>query len=602
MRKQRRKMRKFYFLALMVFAASAGFSQIDFTAIDTNYNPRTVIIPGNPAGFQILFTGGVDVVKNHNDEYSLAKEWHDFLGYVEKDGKTYLICNHERIIGSDVLGDGGGMTVWEIKQNTDGTWDRVGDFKNVDFSAVGGTLANCGGMQAPNGRIWTAEEWMQRSNAGIYGDDCDPGISDTSDYTITSDITLANGATVKKYQNFNWMVEVDPIGAKAIRKQYNMGRFGHEGGAMTKDLKTVYLTDDSSPGGFYKFEADNANDFNTGQLYAYKQEAGKYTGSWIALPMDNIDSLVNVQSIAARMGATMFMRGEWIEVSKNGKVYWTETGRDDAGARLSRYPGQTSQHHIDRGFTDDTYNDFYGRVMEFDPADNSMKVFLEAGEGATANDGLHLSNPDGLTFLNIAGKEFMVIQEDLNGTSEGRNPDHALGVVCEMFLLDMGISSPDVDNLKRIAVGTMGAEVTGARASADGGTLFFNVQHPYRSMSTSIDESVKLRKSYENTAMGIGYKVYPYNHSMTVAITNLDKFVWTSFQEPVFEEEGFSIYPNPATRFLHLPVASDVSVYDMDGQLVKQVKNTKQVDIADLPAGAYMIQNAAGASAKFIVE
>lgn len=585
----------------LLLGATSGFSQIDFAAIDTNYNPRTVIVPGNPAGFQILFTGGVDIVKNHNDEYSLAKEWHDFLGYVEKGGKTYLICNHERIIGSDVLGDGGGMTVWEVKQRTDGTWERVGEFKNVDFSAVGGTLANCGGMQSPNGRIWTAEEWMQSSNAGIYGNPCDPGIGDTTDYTITSDIALADGAVVKKYQNFNWMVEVDPAGAKAIRKQYNMGRFGHEGGAISADLKTVYLTDDSSPGGFYKFEGAAANDYTDGQLYAYKQDAGKYTGTWIKLPMDHIDSLVNVQSIAARMGATMFMRGEWIEVSKNGKVYWTETGRDDAGARLDRFPGQTSQHHIDRGYTDDTYNDFYGRVMQFDPADNSMTVFLEAGDGITKNDGLHLSNPDGLTFLTVSGKEFMVIQEDLNGISEGRNPDHALGVVCEMFLLDMSLSNPNVDDLKRIAVGTMGAEVTGARASSDGGTLFFNVQHPYRSMMGTTEAS-RLRKSYENTAFGIGYKVYPYNHSMTVAITGLDKFVWTSFQEPEFEEHGFSIFPNPATRFLHINEASDISIYDMDGQLVKQVKNTRQVDIADLPTGTYVIQNAAGANAKFVVE
>jgi secreted PhoX family phosphatase len=593
-------MRNIFTISLLLLAFSSN-AQVNFEPIDSNYGPKTVIVPGNPASFQILFTGGVDVVRNHKDEFALAKEWHDFLGFVEKGGKTYLICNHEMNVGNPVLGDGGGMTVWQVKKEANGSWSRVGEFRNVDFSEVGGTMANCGGIQAPNGRIWTAEEWMQYSNPGIYGDPCNPGTRDTNDFTIDSDIDLADGATIDKYENYNWMVEIDVENAKAIRKQYNMGRFGHEGGVITPDMKTVYLTDDTSPGCFYKFEASTANDFTEGQLYVYKQDAGKYTGAWAALPM-HMDSMLNVQDIAVRLGGTLFMRGEWIDMAKNGKIYWTETGRDDAGKTFAKYKGNVAQHHLDRGYVDNTYTDYFGRVIVFDPADNSMKVFLEGGDGATANDGLHLSNPDGLTFLNVGGKEYLVIQEDLNGISEGRVPSHALGAVCEVFLLNMTQANPNVDHLKRLAIGTLGAEVTGARASSDGTTLFLNIQHPFSGMNTSKPSAARLKKSYENTAFGIGLDVYPYNHSMTLAINNLDDFVWTSFQEPGFSGHAFEVYPNPATRFLKLSRVTNANVYDVEGTLVMQVMNTNQIDIADLPAGTYLIKASEGETVKFVIE
>src|SRR5690606_32618345 len=88
----------------------------------------------------------------------------------------------------------------------------------------------------------------------------------------------------QKYENFNWMVEIDPKQAKAIRKQYNWGRAGWEGGAISSDLKYVYLGNDEAPAAWFRFEADTPNDFSKGQMSFYKHDA--QGSKWIPIPSD----------------------------------------------------------------------------------------------------------------------------------------------------------------------------------------------------------------------------------------------------------------------------------------------------------------------------
>jgi len=113
---------------------------------------------------------------------------------------------------STVFGDGGGMTVFEVKRQND-EWGVVGPYRNVDFSTVGNTFNNCGGAQTPFGRVLTAEEFAPGSNTELYNGG--RRVRDTSDVTITID---GQQKTLKRYQNMGWMVEVDPI--NATRKIY----------------------------------------------------------------------------------------------------------------------------------------------------------------------------------------------------------------------------------------------------------------------------------------------------------------------------------------------------------------------------------------------
>jgi len=618
-------MKKLYTSALAVlgFAAAANCQsfpiEIDVTGWDTNdWRPSTVVVGQSPIQSQVLFVGGVDMVSsvdyNGNQVMTAAKQWHDFIGFTPDENSSdlgWISVNHEMIQSNDDIGDGGGMTVFKIKRDagndtimivdqtlTDG---RSGKFFNVDFiNTVGETGMNCGGITSSyDGRIWTAEEWFRSSTSSIYrsGD----GVRDTADWTISSDITgNFDGATVRKYENFNYMVEIDPKEAVAIRKQYNWGRQGFEGGVVMPDNKTAYLGVDATPAAWLKFVADNAGDFTSGKLYYYKHNAAN---KWIEIDNSNINNMLNMNDITFPGGATMYNRIEWVALSDNGKVYFTETGRDNPGSRWrgeKEDGGVHSPHHIARATAQGTspdssdYVDYYGRVMEFDPATDEMRVFLAGGpefHGAAdvpmdVYPEKHLSNPDGLSFFRTDAfgtpMEFMIVNEDLNGTSYGRVPMDVGNRTCELFLLDMTINNPTVNDLIRIAVVPVGAEVTGA-IGIDDNTILFNSQHPS------------------------GDNPFPYNNSLTVATTGWKDAVQGGLLFPTSVEEvenadEFKVYPNPATREIRFNTTTDVAIYNATGERVKVARNVNYVMIDDLSAGVYFLQNAEGETTKLVIE
>lgn len=104
------------------------------------------------------------------------------------------------------------------------------------------------------------------------------------------------------------------------------------------DNKTVYLFEDGTPGLLIKFVANVAGDFTSGQLYAHKADA---QNKWIPIEND-LDTLINLRTIAFKRGATMYTRLEWGAVNKsNGKIYITETGNDNPGTAFKTGIGAT---------------------------------------------------------------------------------------------------------------------------------------------------------------------------------------------------------------------------------------------------------------------
>jgi len=135
-----------------------------FVEIDTNFHTKKLIIPSNLTS-TILFTGNVDQVVTHDGRTAPAKKHHDMTAYMPIDGSSehgWLYIGHETNYGDDVLGDGGGATMFEVKLEN-GEWKVVSDFNNVDFSSVRGTGRNCGGSVAPNGMIYTCEETVPQN-------------------------------------------------------------------------------------------------------------------------------------------------------------------------------------------------------------------------------------------------------------------------------------------------------------------------------------------------------------------------------------------------------------------------------------------------------
>jgi secreted PhoX family phosphatase len=190
---------------------------------------------------------------------------------------------------------------------------------------------------------------------------------------------------------------------------------------------------------------------------------------------------------------------------------------------------------------------------------------------------VHLSNPDGLNVVTINSKDYLLINEDLNGNSKGRTPAGISNRTCELYLLDLSIVNPGLNDLVRIAVVPVGAEVTGALGTPDGKTIMFNVQHPS------------------------GNNPFPFNNSLTVAITGWDKAT-IGLPDDVFTGETFSMYPNPATRTLYFSDRTDIAIYDMNGKRIKVYRNVEEIDISSLSTGVYFVQNAAGSTQKLLVQ
>lgn len=608
-------MKKFMNLCLGLSIASSSFAQIQFNPeITPDFSSQEVVMPASPLKTQVIFIGGYDMVEatatyGQPAQSVVSKSWNDFIGFTPDNSGQHLgwvSINHERIVADDHLGDGGGMTTFLIDR--DSTTDslivvnqtlqdgRSGKFFNVDFvNFTGETGMNCGGISSTvDGRIWTAEEWFR-------GDNEDIADRDTSDFTIgtgtangqaaTAGFPGYNGSTISKYQNYNYMTEIDPKQAVAVRKQYNWGRQPFEGGVVMPDNQTVYLTADATPAFFTKFVATTPGDFTQGKTYVYKHDDAN---KWIEIDNSDLNKMLNFADEAVNVRATMFNRLEWIAMDPNsGKVYITETGRDNPASRWAdesaagavHAPHTLNRAMFEQGTHPDSsdYWDYYGRILELDPTTDEIKVFLEGGPHYVNSPDPnnypynHLSNPDGLNFLNVNGRSYMLICEDLNGSSHGRVPSGFSNRTCELYIYDMADNTPTVSDLVRVAIAAQGAEITGAIGTPDGKTVLVNSQHPSSS------------------------NPFPYNYSLTLAITGWDATI-TNLQEIAAAQNQFDFYPNPVAQTLYFKKMGDFAIYDALGRRLKVYRNVNQIDVSNLNAGTYFIQNGEGVTKKLTIQ
>ncbi len=438
---------------------------INFQPVDNTHDHYALKVPDN-AQVDILFTAELDSVTRADGKSFPAKDKQDYLAYIPIDGSSengYLFVNHEDKLANPNLGDAGGMSWFEVKKEN-GKWITVDrKFNHIDFEPLGGTWHNCGGAVTPHGTILTAEEYPQPTNARLYNNG--RYVTDTSDFK-----------GMKRHEVTGWMVEVDIATKKPLRKLLHMGRYSHEDAHCMPDGKTVYLTDDYSPAVFFKFVADNAGDYTTGQLYAFQEQVGQ-SGNWLALPMDTA-SMINAREEAVKLGATLFIRHEWVEMA-SGKIYITETGRGDidwsAAIAMGGQPASYFTGDMDKG--DGKYSDPYGRVLEFDPTTDMMRVYVDGGEFPNEQDAF-LSAPDGLSKAILDGKEYLVVCEDGGIGNVHTTADGTQEMYNEVYLLEAGLASPTLADMIRLTVGPRGCEQTGPIFTPDYKTLFLSVQSP----------------------------------------------------------------------------------------------------------------------------
>lgn len=601
-------------LTVLTKAANGQSALALFTPLDTNYR-ATVVLSAPSLTQSILFREGVDWVKQvRADGYkavATAPPNHDYMYYIA-DARTpnhrgRLIINHENISTNVVrppLGEGGGMSIVDVER-VGNQWRIVQDAVrkdtsiSVDFTPVGWTMINCGGGNLSNGNFLTGEEIFSNLETKVqlsnYMDTLQHqyGYDGKGYYTIPSSVPDFGGKKIAMQHNFGWMVEVNPNTSKAVRKLYHAGRFSHEGGTLMSDGKTIIVTNDFAPAVLFKFVADRANDFSSGSLYCFKQDRNAYSGKWILIER-NLDSLIRAPQVAMRKGATLFMRLEWSTLDPTTKrVYLSETGADAAFSQATQqfFDGGASipWHWINDAFDstkvvtvagEQRVDMPYGNVLVLEGADTdhpSVRPYLKGGFDVKRR--FCFTSPDGMNYVNMGGVPYLIVQEDAIGQDRGRvHPLYMQNAypyyLPKTFLLDLRKANPTPDDLLLLAIGSPGAEFTGACSTPDGSTIFLVNQHP---LST-------------NPA--------PFNTAAVVALTGFNIGVNEVTTE--FQEKEFICYPNPTlqTVFFNHPI--DGNLIDTKGQVIEQLHQATQVSLFALPSGVYYLQSKPNETVKII--
>jgi secreted PhoX family phosphatase len=339
---------------------------------------------------------------------------------------------------------------------------------------------------------------------------------------------------------FGYNVEIDPANPASVpAKRMAMGRFAHEAAVCSLPVVgsplAFYMGCDSRNEYIYKFVTTanwSAADIgggmaagnkylNEGKLYVAKfNDDG--SGQWLELNISNpaiqnystfkfanqAEVLVHTRLAADAVGATKMDRPEWGAVNPaNGEVYFTMTNNSAANRTPLTTNSVNPRAYADPDGIRGTGNP-NGHIVRFKEAGNlstattfTWDIFVFGAEDDSAGDvniskltrANAFSSPDGLWFSNATkicwiqtddgaftdesncmllaavpgkvgdGGQFMVA--NTNATSTAAQKTFVGGILGE-------------SRLRRFLVAPRGAEVTGLTETADGKTLFVNIQHP----------------------------------------------------------------------------------------------------------------------------
>ncbi|WP_295422077.1 alkaline phosphatase PhoX, partial [Sulfurovum sp.] len=198
--------------------------------------------------------------------------------------------------------------------------------KPVDLSAIGGTIINCASTKTSYGSHLGGEEDYSLNtryadkNSPFYVDCMLDGygtdisgkfnyfcsyVDGMQKYLLDTGIDKNNGYNGDSFSpyNYGYIVEVQPQadGTTKSAKHYVTGKYTPELAAMMPDGKTVYMSDDGTYKGLWKFVSDKKIDNFTanweGTLYAAKltqtsdKNGGAFTMKWIKLGHANDNEL-----------------------------------------------------------------------------------------------------------------------------------------------------------------------------------------------------------------------------------------------------------------------------------------------------------------------
>ncbi len=427
--------------------------------------------------------------------------------------------------------------------------------KPVDLSAIEGTIINCASSKTSYGSHLGGEE--DYSLNSIYADVDSPfyvncaldgtgntlqGLADyfclyvdrMQQYLLDRNIDKNNGynGDIFSPYNYGYIVEVQPEedGTTKSAKHYVTGKYTPELAVMMPDGKTIYMSDDGTAKGFWKFVSDTKIDrFQEnweGTLYAAKvsqisaENGGKFDLAWIALGHGS-DSEIK-EMIKRKMKLTDIFN--ITKLDENGRcAAGTKIYEDSQFECLTLIPGQEKAAAF---LESRKYAAYKGATVEFrkeegltyDKENNVLYVAMSSIE-KSMEDNYKGSEPANHIRLekNICGGVYKVsLDEHYSGTQMeamlvgiplnvgdryadewGCHPDNIanpdnITYIGHHTLLISEDTTNHVNNmtwaydtrtgkLTRIASLPIGAEVTGVDTAVveDKGILLINTQHPF---------------------------------------------------------------------------------------------------------------------------
>lgn len=201
----------------------------------------------------------------------------DFYSILQKNGKLYLVAQFECQVGA--------FYKMELEQENDGLLVPKKDtLEYISQKEFKGGYVHCAGVKTP---------WESHLGSEEYESDARKHQPDGTLDEYYEHIKAYFGGDLQKANPYyyGWVPEVtlDTKGVAHYTKHYTMGRFSHELAYVMPDRKTVYLSDDGTNVGFFKFVADQPEDLSSGRLYAAKwhqtsaESGGDANLTWIDL-------------------------------------------------------------------------------------------------------------------------------------------------------------------------------------------------------------------------------------------------------------------------------------------------------------------------------